>query len=116
MNKVLLIGRMTADINLKETSGGKTLGFFKLAVPKDNSKEADFIDCIAWDKTAENMQTYTHKGKQIAIQGHLQSNSYEKDGQKHYQTQVVCEKVEFLGKREDDTPIGFEKYEEDIPY
>ena len=115
MNKVCLIGRMTADIKVKETTGGKLLGFFKLAVPKDNSKEADFIDCLVWEKTAENMQKYTGKGKQIAVQGHLQSSNFEKDGQKYYQMQVVCERVEFLGSK-DDTPAGFERYEEDIPY
>ena len=100
MNKVQLIGRVTKDIDLRYTPTGVPVVRFTLAVnrPKKDSG-ADFISCTAWNKTAENMDKYIGQGDQVAVVGHIQTGSYEKDGHKVYTTDVMCENVEFLQKK-----------------
>ena len=96
MNKVLLIGRLTADPKQGQTPGNKVYTRFSLAVNRYNSEEADFINVIAWEKTAEILVKYATKGRQIAITGRIQTGSYEKDGVKHHTFDVVAENVELL--------------------
>lgn len=75
---------------------------------KDGTKNADFIDLVAWDKTAEFSGQYLFKGQRILVEGRIHTSSYEKDGEKRYRTDVVCDRIEFAdGKRqaEDDIPI-----------
>lgn len=122
MNKVICIGRLTQDVEVRYTQTGKGFANFMLAVPREyNSKEADFIRCQAWERQAENLAKFIHKGGQVAVQGHIQTGSYDKDGQTVYTWQVVCERVEFLGAPKTEiaepmTPSGFEQYEAEIPY
>ena len=101
MNKVLLIGRMTKEPELRYTTSGTAVCNFTLAVDrpftKDGNKETDFINCQAWGKLAENCAKYLDKGKQCAVDGRLQVRSYEtQDGSKRWVTEVVAERVEFL--------------------
>lgn len=108
MNKVVLIGRLTADPELKFTPGnGTAVATFKLAIDrrfsKDGNKEADFIPVVVWGKQAEATANYMSKGKLMGIAGRIQTRSYEaKDGTRKYITEVVAEEVQFLewGNRE----------------
>ena len=102
MNKVLLIGRLTRDAELSQS--GSTYAKFTLAVnrqfkDKDGSKKADFINCVAFGKTAEILTQYTQKGSQIGVDGSLQVSSYEKNGVKQFSTSVVVESIELLGSK-----------------
>lgn len=98
MNYVSLLGRLTKDPELKYTSGGKPFCRFSIAVTREfNREEADFINCVAWDKRAENIAEYFRKGKRILVAGRLMTGSYDgKDGQKVYTTDVVVDKFEFI--------------------
>lgn len=101
MNKVILIGRLTAKPELKYTNSNIAFTNFSLAVnrpPKeDGTKEADFIQIRVWKKQAENVCKYLDKGRLVSIEGRIQTDNYtNKDGEKKYITVVVCEKIEFL--------------------
>lgn len=102
MNKTQLIGRVTKDIELKKTQSGKSVATFTLAVNRRNSNdEADFITCVVWNRTAEILAQYVKKGNRIGVSGHIQTRSYDSNGQRVYVTEVVVEEVEFLeNKRE----------------
>ena len=106
MNKVCLIGRLTKDIELKATQSNVKVANFTLAVNRRFVKEgeerqADFINIIAWGKTAEFCNKYFSKGLQIGISGRIQTRTWDDDeGKKHYVTEVVAEEVDFAdGKR-----------------
>ncbi len=99
MNKVILIGRLTSDPEVMNTQSGKAVARYRLAVDrqrkKDGQQETDFISCVAWDKGAEFASRYLSKGTKIAVEGRIQTGSYEKDGVKHYTTDVIVERQEF---------------------
>ncbi len=95
MNVVILMGRMTRDPELKYTSGGKAFANFSLAVQKLRDG-VEFIDCTAWEKTAETIAEYFRKGNRILIQGRLSVNSYEQNGEKRRMTRVVVNSFEFV--------------------
>lgn len=101
MNKVILIGRLTSDPELRQTQSGTNSATFSVAIDrfmgKDKEKEADFIRCVAWGKTGEFVAKYFSKGKQIALEGNIKTGSYEKDGVKHFTTDVWVDKAEFAG-------------------
>lgn len=98
MNNVILIGRLTSDPELKQNEK-YTQCKFTLAV--NRLKEgADFISCIAWNKQAELISKYLHKGNQVAIEGRIQTGSYEKDGVKHCTTDVIVQNLNFIGSNE----------------
>lgn len=101
MNKVILIGRLTSDPELRQTQSGTNSATFTVATDrfmgKDKEKEADFIRCVAWGKTADHIGKFFNKGKQIALEGNIKTGSYEKDGTKHFTTDVWVDKVEFVG-------------------
>jgi len=89
------MGRMTRDPELKYTSGGKAYANFTLAVQKTKD-EAEFIDCIVWEKTAETIAEYFRKGRKILVQGRLNVSSYEQNGEKRKSTKVVVNSFEFV--------------------
>lgn len=101
MNKVILIGRLTADPQSGRTNSGKAYARFSLAVNRLGARDADitadFINIVAWDKQAETAAKYLLKGRQVAIVGHIQTGSYERDGVKRSTFDVVAENVEFIG-------------------
>lgn len=103
MNKVVLIGRLTRDPELRYTQAGKAVASFTLAVNRFRKDDvADFIRCSCWGKTAENLAKYQTKGNQIAIAGRIRTGSYnDKDGKKVYTTEVVADEIEFLGSKKD---------------
>lgn len=100
MNSVQLLGRLTRDPDVRYTDGGSTIARFSLAVDRrfkqEGGETADFINCIAFGKTAEFIERYIFKGTKIALNGRIQTGSYtNKDGVKIYTTDVVVENVEF---------------------
>ena len=95
MNNIVLIGRMTKDPELKYTSTGKGNTRFTLAVSR-NKDEADFINCVAWEKTGETIAEYFRKGNRILIQGRLSVSNYEQNGEKRKSTKVVVNSFEFV--------------------
>ena len=129
MNKVILIGRLAADPEIRTTQSGTAVAQYRLAVDRrrkqNGQQQADFFNCIAWDKGAEFVSKHLTKGTKIGIEGHLQSRSYDaQDGSKRYVTEVVVESHEFCGsKPSDSTPAqaasngGFTEVEDDeLPF
>lgn len=101
MNKVCLVGRMCADVELRSTNTGKSVCDFALAVDrKGKDAGTDFIDCAAWEKIAEFISRHFSKGSRIAITGRLQTRNYEdKNGSKRKVTEVVVEEVFFCDSK-----------------
>lgn len=100
MNKVVLIGRLTKDPELKFAAGsGMAISRFTVAVNRQFKKdETDFINCVAFGKTAETIAQYFTKGRQIAVAGNIRTGSYDaQDGTKRYTTDVAVESFEFIG-------------------
>lgn len=103
MNKIILIGRLVRDPELRYTPNGAAVCTFTLAVDRpynsqSNEREADFIDIVVWNKIAENVAKYIAKGRQVGVEGRLQIRSYEaNDGQRRWRTEVIANNVEFLG-------------------
>ena len=99
MNFVLLMGRLVADPELKKTTSGKSVCAFTLAVDKGKDRGADFIDTVAWEKTAEFICKYFKKGSPIVIEGAVQTRTYEdKNGQKRKAVEINAKNVEFVPK------------------
>lgn len=126
MNKVILLGRLTKDPELKVTPSGVNVCSFSIAVnrrfAKEGQPDADFINCVAWRNTAEFIAKYFSKGKQIGIVGSLQTDKYEKDGQTHYKTDVLVDEAYFAGNNKDNSteqtsfPGAAMPGEDDLPY
>ena len=106
MNRIILLGRLVKDPDVKVTTSGKTVCTFTLAVDrpfsgKDGKREADFINIQTWNKTAELIGNYVSKGQRLLVDGRLQIRSYDgKDGNKHYVTEVIADRVEFIERKE----------------
>lgn len=105
MNHVTLIGRLTRDPELKYSNSGTAFCRFTVAVNRDfNREEADFINCLAFKKTAETIAEYLSKGKRIALQGRIQTGSYEnKNGEKVSTFEVVADRFEFVDSARSET-------------
>ncbi len=102
MNKVFLIGRLTRDPELRYTGSNLPVATFTVAVNRNftnqsGEREADFINVVVWRKQAENVKNYIRQGSQVAIDGRIQTRSYDgEDGKKRYVTEVVADNVQFL--------------------
>lgn len=111
MNIASLIGRLTKEPELKYTPNGKAVVQFTIAVnrpyTKDNGeKEADFINCVAWNKTAETICNYSRKGHQVGVTGPIRTRSYEnQEGRKIYITEIIVENLTLLEKRTSERPL-----------
>lgn len=119
MNKFIGIGNLTKPADLKFTPGtGYAVATFTLAINEGwgEKKKTNYINCVAWRKTAENLANYTDKGSKVAVEGRIETRSYDaKDGTKRYITEVVAESVEFLEKKGAPTNnANNTDYEEDI--
>lgn len=105
MNNVQLIGRLTREVDLKQTSSGTAVGTFTLAVNRNytnqqGEREADFINCVIWRKAAENFARFTRKGSQVAVDGRIQTRNYEnQQGQRVYVTEVIVENFYLIETR-----------------
>jgi single-strand DNA-binding protein len=100
-NRVILVGRLTRDPELKYTTSGTAVASFSLAINRRfNREETDFIDVVAWRQQAEYCANYGSKGRLMMVEGRLQVRSYEtQDGQKRKVTEVVCDDLKFLDKQ-----------------
>ena len=121
MNKVVFIGRLTKDPELRYTSNTNTaVCNFTIAVdrpvnPNTGNREADFIPVVVWNKQAENVKNYLGKGSQVAVEGRIQTRSYDdQNGQKRYVTEVYANNVEFLGSKNSNTSSS--SSDEPTPY
>ena len=103
MNKVILIGRITKDLELRKTKSNKSVCEFTLATNRVGSEDTDFISCMVWNQQAENLCKFQGKGSLIAVFGELRTDSYEIEGQKRYKTYVLVSNVEFLSKKTEST-------------
>ena len=118
-NTAFLTGRLTKDPTI--TFGGSTntcIAKFNVAVDKEGkSRGTDFINCVAFGKTAELIERYCAKGQLVAVIGSISTGSYEKDGRKIYTTEILVSRIEFLSKveaKQGDAPEGFEHGEDII--
>lgn len=113
MNNVSLIGRLTKDVEERRTQSGTPVVSFTLAVNRRKKEDgADFINCIAWDKAAETIAKYVHKGDLFGVTGYIQTRNYEKDGRMNYFTEVVTTSFQFLERKREmssDSPSGQNK-------
>ena len=142
MNNVNILGRLTRDVDLRMTNSNLAIGRFNVAVDRKLSKEkrieaesnnqptADFISCIAFGRTAENIATYFKKGQRIAVSGHIQTGSYEnQQGQRIYTTDVVVDSFDFVESNSSSTNTnqgysnpadlgmsGQESFDSDLPF
>lgn len=122
MNKVQLVGRITKDIELRQTSNQTAYCNFTLAVDRrfkdaNGNKQTDFISCVAWKQTAEFINKYFAKGSRIGVCGSIQTRSYDKDGQKVFVTEVVVDEAEFVesaNKTESPAPAPKQNVDEAI--
>lgn len=109
LNKVILIGRLTRDPELRKTPNNVSVCQFTIAVNRpfqdqNGERQADFINCIAWKAQAENLCKYLNKGALIAVSGNIQTRSYtDQSGATRYVTEVVCENIVFLEAKKDNT-------------
>ena len=108
MNKVFLIGRLSRDPELRHTTSGMAVCQINVAISRRTGQgrdpETDFINVVVWDKQAENVSRYLSKGRQVAVEGRIQTRSYDNnEGKRTYVTEVVANNVEFLGSANDNT-------------
>lgn len=101
INRVVLVGRITRDIELRKTPNGASVVSFTVACNRRSKQEgqpdADFIGCVAWNRVAELMAQYLHKGALIGVEGRIQTRNYDdKDGKRVYVTEVLADSVQFL--------------------
>ena len=106
MNKVVLVGRITKNLELQTTTSGKSVVSFTLAVNRDfknaeGSYDADFINCVAYEQRAEIISKYVGKGDRLGVSGKIATRNYEKDGRKVYVTEVLVDGFEFLESKKD---------------
>lgn len=131
MNNFYGIGRLTKDVTVNYTPSQMAVARFNIALDRGKdrngeSRGADFPSCVAFGKTAENLEKFSGKGLRIAIIGHIQTGSYDKDGQKHYTTDIVADRIEFIdwknsekvSEPDGDYPQGFAAMDDmgDIPF
>ena len=106
INRVILVGRLTKDVEVRKTTAGLSVASFTVACDRrgqrnpDGSSSADFINCVAWNRQAETMAQYLHRGSLIGVDGRLQTRNYEnQQGQRVYVTEVVVDNFTFLESR-----------------
>ena len=105
MNKAMLVGRLTRDPELRHTTTGRAVCQITVAINRpftsqDGQREADFINVVVWDKSAENVAKYVHKGSQVSVEGRIQTRSYDNtEGKKVYVTEVIAQSVQFLDSK-----------------
>ena len=113
MNKCILTGRITKTPELKETKTGKNVCKFTIATNeptrRDGETVTDFVDCVVWDKQAENLCKYQTKGNLIAVFGKIRTDNYEVEGKNVKRTYVLANNIEFLEKKEQTSTNEFEQ-------
>lgn len=122
VNNVVLVGRLVRDVDLRQTSTGKEMTYFTLAVNRNFKNEqgvqaADFIGCVAFGKTAENMARFLSKGSLIAVEGRISTRNFQgNDGKTVYVTEVVASSITFLESKKQQANNDFGGFEENIDF
>lgn len=116
MNKIVLIGRIANDLELKTTPSGKSVCTFDLAVKRTfDRKETDFFECVAWNAGAENLVKYQRKGSQLAVEGTAQIEKYtDKEGKRRQKMYVIVNNIEFIGGNQQKPYI--DNITDDLPF
>ncbi|MBF1078105.1 MAG: single-stranded DNA-binding protein [Solobacterium sp.] len=104
INRVVLVGRLTRDVEVRKTASGLSVATFTVACDRrmargqdgNNQQSADFISCVAWRQTADFLGSYARKGALVGVEGRIQTRNYDRDGQKVYVTEIVCDTVNLL--------------------
>lgn len=117
MNQVGFVGRLVRTPELRKVSGAKKMCYITVAVARgfksmNGEYETDFIDCVLWDNVAANTVKHCQKGDIISVRGRLQSRIYEKDGETHYITEIIGEKVSFISSNSSKKQENIEETEE----
>ena len=124
MNKIILVGNLTKDPDVRATQSGKSVARVGIAVNQGygDKQSTDFFNLVAWDKTADLMNKYLHKGSKILVEGRLKNNNYEDNkGVKHYAVDVIVETVEFMDskggvKKESADTYADDDNDDDMPF
>lgn len=131
INNINLLGRLTRDVEMRysQNANATAVANFSLAVnrrfKKEGQQDVDFINCVAFGKTAEIIEKYVDKGNQLAVTGRLAIDQYEKDGEKRNATKVYVEAITFISapkdnqqsnQQNDDRHAPADEYEEDLPF
>lgn len=131
MNKVIILGRISKDVELRTTTSGKSVATFTLAVNRDYKNaegkyDADFIPCVAFEGKAETISKFVHKGDRFCVSGKIQTRTYDKaDGSKAYVTEVIVDGFDFIESKKDkpvnsSIDIDYDDFEEiddeDLPF
>ena len=112
MNVVSLIGRLTKDPEIRRTQNGNPVVTFTLAVDNRHKEDgAEFIVCVAWNRTAELINQYVKKGHRLAVNGRLSTRTYESKGQRHFVTEVIVADMDFLEKKGQTEEQTFNNFE-----
>ena len=104
INRVVLVGRLTRDVEVRMTASGLSVATFTVACDRrmargqdgNNQQSADFISCVAWRQAADFLGSYARKGALVGVEGRIQTRNYDRDGQKVYVTEIVCDTVNLL--------------------
>lgn len=121
MNNIVLLGRLTKDADIRSTQSGKVVASFTLAVDRpytqNGKKEADFIACQIWGKSAEILGKSVHKGQRVLLEGRLQIRQYtDKNGNKRTAAEVVTDRFEFIERKEQTETQGMETFGQQMPF
>lgn len=121
MNNIVLMGRLTKDADIRSTQSGKVVASFTLAVDRpytqNGKKEADFIACQIWGKSAEVLGKSVHKGQRVLLEGRLQIRQYtDKNGNKRTAAEVVTDHFEFIERKEQTAPQSMEDFGQQMPF
>ena len=108
INSVVLVGRLTKDVELRKTQSGLSVASFTVASDRrlsqeprnNNAQSADFINCVAWRGSADFLGKYAHKGDTVGVEGRIQTRSYDRDGQRLYVTEVLANSVNLLHSKQ----------------
>lgn len=121
MNSIVLMGRLTKDADIRSTQSGKVVASFTLAVDRpytqNGKKEADFIACQIWGKSAEILGKSVHKGQRVLLEGRLQIRQYtDKNGNKRTAAEVVTDRFEFIERKEQTAHQSMEDFGQQMPF
>lgn len=121
INRVVLVGRLTRDPELRKTTSGASVASFTLAIDNrmkgpNGEKTTSFIPCTIWNQQAENVARFTKKGALVGVEGRLNQRSYEKDGRRVSVVEVICDSCQFLERKDDSSPSLVEPTSGDVGY
>jgi len=124
LNKVMIMGNLGADPEMRYTANGSAVTNFNVAVNEswtdsqgERKQRTEWFTVVTWNKTAENCAKYLVKGSSVFVEGRLQTRSWEADGQKHWKTEVVGDRVNFIsGTRDSSADPAFEPTDDDLPF